>query len=269
MDHTVQVQRIMEAGCRPEDWLVYLQRLEKDPHLSDTTNRYRSLCSVYNGALKHIALDKNKTNPAYAQICINFAKLKMTHDPDDARMFFKYARANIKTLAIVHVEAAQFELDQGNRDKCLDILKKAKNLKSEPEHMIDTAIQRFNMTLTCLQSDEKNDTRHKGDHGHGNRSGLKPPLGPTTCIRVIAIRPTSLENTKPQIAALHPLSKLLTPSHTNSQPSSRACRHQSQTADCVQSHQGQPKPNVCGPGETPVIHDYVDTTVSFGRSGGR
>ena len=37
-----------------------------------------------------------------------------THDADDARMFFKYARANIKTLAIVHIEAAQFELDQGN-----------------------------------------------------------------------------------------------------------------------------------------------------------
>ncbi|XP_038059332.1 dual specificity protein kinase TTK-like isoform X2 [Patiria miniata] len=268
MDFTVQVQRIMEAGCRPEDWLGYLRRLETDPHFSDTTNRYRSLCSMYNSALKHIALDKNKTNPAYAQICINFAKLKMTHDPDDARMFFKYARANIKTLAIVHVEAAQFELDQGNRDKCLDILKKAKNLKVEPQQMIATAVQRFNMAMTSLHSDENGDSRTTGDQGQWISAGSKPPVGPNS--RVTATRSTSLENTKPQIAALQPLSKHLTPSHTNGPPCSQATNRQHNQAMLSAQSQPQAKPDTAAAhGETPVFQEYVDSTVSFGRSGGR
>ena len=68
----------------------------------------------------------------------------------------------------------------GNRDKCLDILKKAKNLKAEPVQMIATAIERFNMALTSLQIDEKGDIRHKENLGHVNISGSKPPLGPAT-----------------------------------------------------------------------------------------
>ncbi|XP_071800891.1 dual specificity protein kinase TTK-like isoform X1 [Asterias amurensis] len=155
MDQTTQVKRIIEAGCQPEDWLVYINMLVKDTQLSNITNRYRLLCSAYNNALKLIDLEKNNKNPAYAQICINFAKLKMTHDFDDARVVFKYARANIKTLAIVHVEAAQLELTRGDKDKCLDILKKAQNLKCEPTQMVETAMERFTKGLSSLQADNE------------------------------------------------------------------------------------------------------------------
>lgn len=36
-----------------------------------------------------------------------------THDVDDGRMMFKFARANVRKQAIVHLEAAKFEETHG------------------------------------------------------------------------------------------------------------------------------------------------------------
>ncbi len=43
----------------------------------------------------------------------------------------------------------------GDKDKCLDILTKAQNLKAEPTQMVDTALVRFNKGLSCLQADSE------------------------------------------------------------------------------------------------------------------
>lgn len=46
-------------------------------------------------------------------------------------------------------------LFSGDEDKCLDILKKAQNLKCEPTQMVETAMERFNKGLSSLQADNE------------------------------------------------------------------------------------------------------------------
>ena len=44
-------------------------------------------------------------------------------------------------------------LQLGDKDKCLDILKKAHNLKAEPTQMVETAMERFIKGVATLQAD--------------------------------------------------------------------------------------------------------------------
>ena len=61
---------------------------------------------------------------------------------DEARLLFKFARGNIKPFAFVHVAAAQLETKHNDMEKCVSILKKAREIGAQPRELLDKALER-------------------------------------------------------------------------------------------------------------------------------
>ncbi|XP_006812721.1 dual specificity protein kinase Ttk-like, partial [Saccoglossus kowalevskii] len=141
--HTSWLHRIIESGSKPDDWLTYISYAEQRPHYSDQHSRYRYLFNMYNAALQHISLDENKKNITYAKLHIKFALLQGDEDVEDGRMQFQFARANLRTIALIHIAAAQYELDHGNLAKSRSILRKAKEVEAEPRDLLNKAMQKL------------------------------------------------------------------------------------------------------------------------------
>ncbi|XP_078256364.1 dual specificity protein kinase Ttk [Rhinoraja longicauda] len=143
-DHTGTIRRIIADGNFPEDWLLYLQKVEKmgDPQTNESLlNR---LIELYDDAVAALSVEKHHTNKCYAHILISFAKLKNFVDVDEAQEQFNLARINCKKFAFVHVAYAQFELDQGSVRKCRGILQKALDVKAKPLELLEVAVQNLN-----------------------------------------------------------------------------------------------------------------------------
>lgn len=143
-DHTGTIKRIIADGNFPEDWLSYLQKVEKmgDPQTNESLlNR---LIELYDDAVAALSVEKHHTNECYARILISFAKLKSFVDVDEAQEQFNLARINCKKFAFVHVAYAQFELDQGSVRKCRSILQKALDVKAKPLELLEVAVQNLN-----------------------------------------------------------------------------------------------------------------------------
>ncbi|XP_070569136.1 dual specificity protein kinase TTK-like isoform X2 [Ptychodera flava] len=142
-DHTSWINKIVGSGNKPENWIEYLNYVEFRRHYQDKQSRYQYLYSVYTRAVQQMPLDENKRNLSYAKIHIRFALLQGEEDVEDGRMQFQYARANLRTIALVHVAAAQFELEHDNSAKSKSILRKAKQMEAEPQELLNQAMRRL------------------------------------------------------------------------------------------------------------------------------
>ncbi|XP_048386294.1 dual specificity protein kinase Ttk [Stegostoma tigrinum] len=143
-DHTATIRQIMADGNFPEDWFVYLQKVEKmgDPQTNETLlNR---LIDLYNDTVAALSVEKHYANECYARILIRFAELKVFVDADEAQEQFNLARVNCKRFAFVHIAYAQFELNRGSVRKCRTILQKALDMKAKPIELLEIAFQNLN-----------------------------------------------------------------------------------------------------------------------------
>ncbi|XP_033116973.1 dual specificity protein kinase Ttk-like isoform X2 [Anneissia japonica] len=130
--------KILEDGNQPEDWLEYLKAIEKRGN-----NDASSLNIMYNKAIHDIPVHKHKKNDNYATILINSARLRASQDVDEARTLFKFARANVRFLARIHVAAAQLEHDIGNISKSMSVLRKGIEVGAWPSELLHTALDRL------------------------------------------------------------------------------------------------------------------------------
>ncbi|XP_043542893.1 dual specificity protein kinase Ttk [Chiloscyllium plagiosum] len=143
-DHTATIRQIMADGNFPEDWFVYLQKVENlgDPQTNETLlNR---LIDLYNDTVAALSVEKHYTNECYARILTRFAELKVFVDADEAQEQFNLARVNCKRFAFVHIACAQFELNRGSVRKCRNILQKALDIKAKPIVLLEVAFQNLN-----------------------------------------------------------------------------------------------------------------------------
>ncbi|PIK54444.1 putative dual specificity protein kinase TTK isoform X2 [Apostichopus japonicus] len=114
------------------------------------------LDQVYRKARESIPLENKQANEALASIFINSADIKRKLKSDGkARYLLRYARANFRSLPAVHLAAAQFELDQGDKSKCISILEKACIL-CPTEDNLKEAIRRVGAGFNSLQEKSQN-----------------------------------------------------------------------------------------------------------------
>ncbi|XP_077977453.1 uncharacterized protein LOC144433013 [Glandiceps talaboti] len=142
-DHTSWLNKIIECGNKPENWLEFLNYVEFRRNYQDKQTRYQYLYSVFSKAIQQMSLDENKKNLNYAKIHIRFALLQGEDDVEDGRMQFQYARANLRTIALVHVAAAQYELEHDNVPKSKSIMRKAKEVEAEPTELLNQAMRKL------------------------------------------------------------------------------------------------------------------------------
>ncbi|KGL73387.1 Dual specificity protein kinase TTK, partial [Tinamus guttatus] len=153
-DNSGTVNRIMMTN-NPEDWLSFLLRLEKKGIPQMDTALLNRLIGRYSQAVTALPAEKHSQDESYARILVRFAELKAFQDPEEARDQFHLARLNCKKFAFVHVAFAQFELSQGNRKKCKQLLQKAVDSCAVPLEMLETALKNFNSQKKQLLSDEE------------------------------------------------------------------------------------------------------------------
>ncbi|XP_041462689.1 dual specificity protein kinase TTK-like isoform X2 [Lytechinus variegatus] len=159
-DHTEWMSELDRHGNKPSEWLAYLSLVESHTLHAEETSRFRFLSLAYNRATKQIPIDKYRDDPAYARIFIKLAHLKATRDVDDGRLMFKFARANVRKQAIVHLEAAKFEETHGDVKKCLSILEKGQKVTSDPK--LTEAIHRVKNGLPILIDSQEPMDSHDG-----------------------------------------------------------------------------------------------------------
>ncbi|XP_072355912.1 LOW QUALITY PROTEIN: dual specificity protein kinase Ttk [Scyliorhinus torazame] len=143
-DHTATIRQIIADGNFPEDWFVYLQKMEKTGDPQTNERLLNRLMELYNDAVVCPSVEKYYANECYARILIRFAELKVFVDVDEAQEQFNLARVNCKRFAFVHIAYAQFELKRGSVRKCRTILQKALTMKAKPIELLEVAFQNLN-----------------------------------------------------------------------------------------------------------------------------
>ncbi|KFZ46091.1 Dual specificity protein kinase TTK, partial [Antrostomus carolinensis] len=154
-DNSGTVNQIMMTANNPEDWLVFLLRLEKKGIPQMDVSLLNRLIGRYSQAVTALPAEKHSQDESYARILVRFAELKALQDPEEARDQFHLAKLNCKKFAFVHVAFAQFELSQGNLKKCKQLLQKAMECSAVPLEMLETALQNFHSQKKQLLSDEE------------------------------------------------------------------------------------------------------------------
>ncbi|KAK3589294.1 hypothetical protein CHS0354_026946 [Potamilus streckersoni] len=140
---TQWLELIFSQGNRPEDWQKFINSVKEGAQFPDDITRYNFICDLYDKAFKEIKADDNRTNETYADLFIDYAKLKKKHIPDEALYILSQARAICRKLAVVHVESAEQERYQGNEGKAKKILEKALLFEAKPIEMIKEAQRRL------------------------------------------------------------------------------------------------------------------------------
>ncbi|KAL3860437.1 hypothetical protein ACJMK2_010560 [Sinanodonta woodiana] len=140
---TQWLELIFSQGNRPEDWQKFINSVKEGTQFPDDITRYNFICDLYDKAFKEIKADDNRTNETYADLFIDYARLKTKHIPDEALYILSQARAICRKFAIVHVESAEQERRQGNDGKAKKILEKALLFEAKPTEMIKEALRRL------------------------------------------------------------------------------------------------------------------------------
>ncbi|XP_044277574.1 dual specificity protein kinase TTK [Varanus komodoensis] len=153
-DNSGTVNQIMMSANNPEDWLIFLLKLEKKGNPQTDTSLLNRLIGRYSQAVAALSAEKYSQNESYAHILVRFAELKAIEDLEEARDQFHLARLNCKKFAFVHVAFAQFELSQGNVKKSKQVLEKAVESKAVPQEMLEIALQNLRLQKKQLLSIE-------------------------------------------------------------------------------------------------------------------
>lgn len=127
----------------PEDWLEYIQHVRENVDFPNDLTQHKVLSDLYDKALQELNSAGHKSNEAYAQLFVSYARLKSNYVPEDAVMLFNQARAIVRRFAMVHIASAQFELERDNPGKAKKILEKALLFEAKPRENIETALKKL------------------------------------------------------------------------------------------------------------------------------
>ncbi|XP_007903238.1 dual specificity protein kinase Ttk [Callorhinchus milii] len=159
-DHTGTIRQIMSAGNCPEDWLAYLQKVEKMGDPQTNTSLLNKLLELYDETVAALPVERHAANESYARILVRFAELKAFVDMDEAQEQFNLGRVNCKKFAFVHIAHAQFQLNRACVKKCRTILQKAVDVKAEPIELLEVAFYNLNKGKMLLVPPDEGDKKN-------------------------------------------------------------------------------------------------------------
>ncbi|XP_036365368.1 dual specificity protein kinase TTK-like [Octopus sinensis] len=153
--HTEWMNRIHSQGNRPEDWVEFIHYLKEQSPVPVTNSWTAYICDQYVHALKTIPSNQNKNNIMFVKLLVDYATLKSEENVDNGKSLFCQARSVARKFAIAHIYAAEFELKYGNPSKCHGILKKAQTFRSEPQYLLQKALDNLDSGKSYLLTAEE------------------------------------------------------------------------------------------------------------------
>uniref|UniRef100_UPI00358E539C dual specificity protein kinase TTK n=1 Tax=Myxine glutinosa TaxID=7769 RepID=UPI00358E539C len=146
-------------------WLVYLTKAcahwEKDgrPDL-----HYVQLCGLYKKALDSVPKTARSSSSDYAQMCVDYIRLKALNDPARASVLFSSACETFQQFAFVHVAAAQFALSKdcpisastrSRSEVSRSLLLRGLEVGAMPHQLLLSALQTLSEASQKLQEHDK------------------------------------------------------------------------------------------------------------------
>ncbi|XP_060594055.1 dual specificity protein kinase TTK-like isoform X2 [Ruditapes philippinarum] len=166
---------------QPEEWLEYIQHVRDNVGFPNDLTQHKVLSELYDKAFQEMSSSNHKSNETYAQLFVNYARLKSTYIPEDAIMLFNQARAIVRKFAMVHIASAQFELERDNPGKAKKILEKALLFETKPKEDIEIALKKLKEGAKEIYVSpprrKHDDTEHlsrKGSSGSESSEELRP-----------------------------------------------------------------------------------------------
>ncbi|XP_076820878.1 dual specificity protein kinase Ttk-like [Clavelina lepadiformis] len=143
---TGNIEIVDSLGNNPDQWLIIIRDCLNSHH---NTNKNKVLKHLFFHAKKVLDVEENRSNESYAKILIHEAQFIGSASVGDARDAFRYAARRLQRIPIIHISHAQFELDQGRRDKAIKVLEFGKFLLPSNRDIL-SAMQKVNAGVTDL-----------------------------------------------------------------------------------------------------------------------